>query len=67
MDKYAGYLYCRECGQKLYLHRAVSIKPEKYSRTCGNPIVICFTFQSEQNTTIFSMLLTDSEDTQKTA
>ena len=40
MDKYAGYLYCGECGQKLYLHRAVSIKPEKYSRTCGNPIVI---------------------------
>lgn len=41
-------------------------KPEKYSSTCGNSIVICFTFQMEQNTSVFSMLLTNDDDTQRT-
>ncbi len=35
MDKYAGYLYCGNCGKRLYLHRAKSIKPENNFFQCG--------------------------------
>ena len=35
MDKYAGYLFCGECGQKLYLHRCKSLAPEKNFFQCG--------------------------------
>ena len=35
MDKYAGYLFCGECGARLYLHRAFSIDPEKNYFQCG--------------------------------
>ncbi len=28
MDKYAGYLYCAECGKRLYLHRSKSFDPK---------------------------------------
>lgn len=35
MDKYAGYLYCGECGSRLYLHRAKTMKPEKNNFMCG--------------------------------
>ena len=35
MDKYAGYLFCGECGSRLYLHRAFSIDPEKNFFQCG--------------------------------
>ncbi|MBO5287336.1 MAG: recombinase zinc beta ribbon domain-containing protein [Clostridia bacterium] len=35
MDKYAGYLFCGECGQKLYLHRGKGIKPESNFFQCG--------------------------------
>lgn len=35
MDKYAGYLFCGECGARLYLHRAFSIDPEKNFFQCG--------------------------------
>ena len=28
-DKYAGFLYCAECGSKLYLHRARTLDPKK--------------------------------------
>lgn len=32
---YAGYLFCGECGQKLYLHRCKSLTPEKNFFQCG--------------------------------
>ena len=35
MDKYAGYLYCGECGSRLYLHRAKTMKPEQNNFMCG--------------------------------
>ena len=35
IDKYAGYLFCGECGQKLYLHRCKSLAPEKNFFQCG--------------------------------
>ncbi|MBQ8249795.1 MAG: recombinase zinc beta ribbon domain-containing protein, partial [Clostridia bacterium] len=35
MDKYAGYLFCGECGARLYLHRAFSIDPAKNFFQCG--------------------------------
>lgn len=35
MDKYAGYLYCGECGHKMYLHRAKTLDPEKNFFQCG--------------------------------
>ncbi len=35
MDKYAGFLFCGECGQKLYLHRCKSLAPEKNFFQCG--------------------------------
>ena len=35
MDKYAGYLFCGECGSRLYLHRAFGIDPEKNFFQCG--------------------------------
>lgn len=35
MDKYAGYLFCGECGSRLYLHRGKTIKPENNSFQCG--------------------------------
>ena len=35
MDKYAGYLFGGECGQKLYLHRGKGIKPESNFFQCG--------------------------------
>ncbi len=34
-DKYAGYLYCADCGMKLYLHRGKHIKPEHNFYECG--------------------------------
>ena len=34
-DKYAGYLYCAECGSKLYLHRARTLDPKKNNYMCG--------------------------------
>ena len=34
-DKYAGYLYCAECGSKLYLHRARTLDPKKNNFMCG--------------------------------
>lgn len=35
MDKYAGYLFCGECGCRLYLHRGKTIKPENNNFQCG--------------------------------
>ncbi|MBQ8960534.1 MAG: zinc ribbon domain-containing protein [Ruminococcus sp.] len=34
-DKYAGYIYCAECGSKMYLHRGKGIKPENNYYQCG--------------------------------
>lgn len=34
-DKYAGYLYCADCGMKLYLHRGKHIKPDRNIYECG--------------------------------
>ena len=34
-DKYAGFLYCAECGSKLYLHRARTLDPKKNNYMCG--------------------------------
>ena len=34
-DKYAGYLFCGECGSRLYLHRGKTIKPENNNFQCG--------------------------------
>ena len=35
MDKYAGFLFCGECGKRLYLHRGKTIKPENNAFQCG--------------------------------
>ena len=35
IDKYAGYLFCGECGNRLYLHRGKTIKPENNNFQCG--------------------------------
>ena len=35
IDKYAGYLFCGECGSRLYLHRGKTIKPENNAFQCG--------------------------------
>ncbi|MBR2283924.1 MAG: recombinase family protein [Ruminococcus sp.] len=34
-DKYAGYVYCADCGSKMYLNRGKSIKPENNYYQCG--------------------------------
>ena len=34
-DKYAGFLYCAECGSKLYLHRARTLDSKKNNYMCG--------------------------------
>ncbi|MBE6864908.1 MAG: DUF4368 domain-containing protein [Ruminococcus flavefaciens] len=34
-DKYAGYIYCADCGSKMYLHRGKNIKPENNYYQCG--------------------------------
>ncbi|MCQ2355212.1 MAG: recombinase family protein [Clostridia bacterium] len=34
-DKFAGYLYCGDCGNRLYLHRGKTIKPENNVFQCG--------------------------------
>ena len=34
-DKYAGYLYCAQCGSRLYLHRARTLEPKKNNFMCG--------------------------------
>lgn len=34
-DKYAGYLFCGDCGKRLYLHRGKTIKPENNNFQCG--------------------------------
>ena len=41
MDKFAGYLFCADCGKRLYLHRGKTIKPENNAFQCGG-------FQSRQ-------------------
>ncbi len=35
IDKYAGILFCGECGKRLYLHRGKTIKPENNAFQCG--------------------------------
>lgn len=35
VDKYAGYLFCGDCGKRLYLHRGKTIKPENNAFQCG--------------------------------
>ncbi len=35
IDKYAGILYCGECGARLYLHRGKNMKPELNNFMCG--------------------------------
>lgn len=35
MDKYAGYLFCGECGSRLYLHGGKTIKTENNAFQCG--------------------------------
>lgn len=34
-DKYAGYLYCAECGARMYINRAKSLKETQECYTCG--------------------------------
>ena len=34
VDKFAGYLYCAECGSKLYLHRTRTLDPKKNNYMC---------------------------------
>ncbi len=34
-DKFAGYLYCAQCGSRLYLHRARTLEPKKNNFMCG--------------------------------
>ena len=36
MDKYAGYLYCAECGARLYLHRSRNSDPKKNNFMCAS-------------------------------
>ena len=35
VDKYAGYLFCGDCGKRLYLHRGKTVKPENNAFQCG--------------------------------
>ncbi len=35
MDKFAGYLFCAECGSRLYLHRGKTINPKANNFQCG--------------------------------
>lgn len=35
MDKYAGYLFCGDCGKRLYLHRGKTIRPENNAFQCA--------------------------------
>ena len=35
VDKFAGYVFCGECGKRLYLHRGKTIKPENNHFQCG--------------------------------
>lgn len=35
MDKFAGYLFCAECGKRLYLQRGKTIAPKSNSFQCG--------------------------------
>lgn len=35
IDKYAGFLYCGECGSRLYLHRGKNIDSAKNNFMCG--------------------------------
>lgn len=35
MDKYAGYLFCGDCGKRLYLHRSKTAKPKNNTFQCG--------------------------------
>lgn len=35
IDKFSGYLYCGDCGRRMYLHRGKNIKPEKNYFQCG--------------------------------
>ena len=35
MDKFAGYLYCGDCGKRMYLHRGKTISSEKNMFQCG--------------------------------
>lgn len=34
-DKYASYLYCADCGSRLYLHRVRTLDPKKNNFMCG--------------------------------
>ena len=35
VDKFAGYLFCGECGHRLYLHRGKTVKTENNAFQCG--------------------------------
>lgn len=35
VDKFAGYVFCGDCGKRLYLHRASTIKPENNAFQCA--------------------------------
>ena len=35
VDKFCGYLYCGDCGRRMYLHRGKTIKPENNYYQCG--------------------------------
>lgn len=35
VDKYAGFLYCAECGARMYLNRAYSLKKTENHFSCG--------------------------------
>ena len=35
VDKFCGYLYCADCGRRMYLHRGKGIKPENNFYQCG--------------------------------
>ena len=35
MDKYSGYLYCGDCGKRMYLHRSKTMPTEKNYFQCG--------------------------------
>ena len=35
MDKYTGYLYCGDCGKRMYLHRSKTMPTEKNYFQCG--------------------------------
>ncbi len=34
-DKFAGYVFCGDCGKRLYLHRAKTLNPTKNNFMCG--------------------------------